>query len=287
MSPARRTMPHWIRECPKPWVVVDWGVLRSLPSDAGIPGRFTAVLHDRVIAEVLGSDKPEEFRRKLDRILVHPDSQGRVVIGRYWNDIVDEETSPSSVCPGAVATVEMDMSNALLSQQRTGRTFLAANDLSLPVGWIDKRTAFVGLMNRYVDYMRQHRPDHLRLLQDKSRLPRIVGLPTSELAESILETDSRYRSPAWHRLLSQFPDVCAIGRFLRVINWYAMRRASAAEEREDTFGQNYDDCHYVFLSLYTRHIWTLDRGMSDAASAVSGGRVHVHRDWRTIPAYSA
>ncbi len=52
---------------------------------------------DRVLTEVLGTEKPIAFMSKFASILSHSNAHGRVLVGRYWNDVMDDEQVPNDV----------------------------------------------------------------------------------------------------------------------------------------------------------------------------------------------
>jgi len=243
---------------------------------------------DRVLLEVLGTKKPTDFLRKLDGILTHQASHGRVLVGRYWNDITDDELTPSHVRGGSGPAIHVALSEEVRRQQARGEdVFLPPEKWPQPSELDDRKEQFLDLMRQYAGWMETERPDSLRELRNggvehRAQLIQESGDAMAKLAPV---ASRRYRRPAWQRVLREFPDRCAAGRWLRLIVWYAMQHASAPDTGDKRLGNDYDDAHYAFLSLYTKHIWTPDPGMAQAVRAVSGGGVRVHESWTTIPCY--
>src|SRR6266850_8275690 len=126
----RSSTPEWIRKCPRPWVVVDLSVLRSLPKGSGIPGLFTAIIPDRTVAELIGSADPKRSIAKLDGILCHPHSRGRLLLGRYWNNIEEEEVRPEDVWSGSIAAIDPALSSQIRELQATGSILGDAESLT-------------------------------------------------------------------------------------------------------------------------------------------------------------
>lgn len=286
--PAHRVPPTWIANAPRPWVVADWCSLRSLPADNRLPGRFTIVIPDRLVVEVLGTDAPEEFLRKLDGLMTHPTSIGRILIGHYWNYIAGLETSPEHVVDSATCAIHVELSEFIAQQQRTGTRVFKLSKQWPDVSTIaDRKDKFITLVRMYAAEMTRESASALDELR-KGKLPeltRLIQESGDAMVNLVASGYEKYRQPMWRDILREFPDRVAAARWLRVMMWYSMRHLTAPDTGDKKVGNEYDDAHYVFLSLYTKHLWTQDPGMARAASVISGGTVSVHSKWTDIPEY--
>lgn len=269
-------MPAWLRGIRRPWIVADWGSLRALPRDAGLPGTASIMLPDVALKEMLSTERPDAYFEKLNGLIFHPSANRRVVVGRYWNDISNDETTPQSVNPHSIAAAHLPLTRELLAMQRQGRRFVFVQEHDD----MEKRKArFLNLVNRFATWMEVEHPDHVRRLRsDPNTVTSSIQGATATMGNLIAMGDPRYATPAWRAAANTFPDRCAAARWMRTIVWYANLRVALPDQSDAKFGNNYEDAHYVFLAQYTGHIWTLDNGMARAALEVSGGRVQVHRN---------
>ncbi len=268
-------IPLWLRKIRRPWIVADWGSLRALPRGGGIPGTASTMIPDVALKEMLGSDKPEAYFHKLNELVFHPTSRNRIVVGRYWNDISVEESTPARIISSSVAAAHLQLSRDLIQMQSVGQRF----SLAAGPDDIEKRKAhFVDLCNRFSSWMHSEHPDGVRKLRSNPEsLAASIQAPSAAMGSLLTSANTKYGTPAWASEAARFPDRCAAARWMRTVVWYANQRILQPDVPDDRFSNNYEDAHYVFLSLYTGHLWTLDRGMLNAALGVSGGRVRVHR----------
>lgn len=273
----------WIARRPKPWVVVDWGILRALPVGTGLPGRFTAVLPPRLLEEVLGIDEGREgFLRKLEGILSHPDSRGRFLFGRDMESLIIDERASSDVRSEPIASIDFDLTTLLLERLRSESIFSEFRPSPADLG--DRKESFVEMATKFGPRLVENQPGHLReLSRGKEFHARQVIEAREEMISLAAHVDPCYSTPKWKAVLREFPDRSAVGKWLRLVWWYTMHRAGAPGERIERYGNNFDDLHYAFAALYTGRIWTSDTGLRKAVLAVSGGRAVVDTDPRIAP----
>ncbi len=277
----------WITSRPRPWVVVDWCFLRSLPANSGITGTFTAIVPDRVFLEACLANKPA-FVDKLSRVLKHPQSHGRVLLGQYWNDIADKEHNPRRICSGSQTAPHAQYSADLYDWQLSGDHLSGSPELRrIAESANDKKPSFVVLVNAFAEWLKQERPENYRKLVSAGIDHRVKAIrdESDSVRHMALGISRRFSRKAWRSHLGRFPERSAVGRWIRTIAWYAMDTVARPDVNDEKRGNDYDDSHYVFLSLYTNHILTQDSGLGVAAQAISGGRVRVHRSAETIPRY--
>jgi len=294
MSSVGERIPYWLRKYPRPWVSVDWNVLRALPRGAWIPGSFTAVISDRALVEAINSERPVAFVAKLSSIVAHPDSFGRVLIGRYWDDLALHETQPAAIRPTAVAAIHRQLSAITRQLQERGDGYIEADETVIATsrGEGDEEAGrFELMMRQFVEWYQTHRPDQFREAHsaDASIIADALREPSPAMAELAsrealrLGLRSRYLDEHWVRELSQFPDRAAVARWLRITFCYALLALRAPDTRAKTHRNNFDDAYYAILGLYTGHLWTEDKALQTVTTLVSGGRTQVHSSWTTIP----
>lgn len=283
-----------LRKFPKPWVVVDWNIIRELGAGVGLPGQFTAVLSDRALVEAINSDNPAAFVAKLDAVLSHPASNQRVLIGRYWDDIASRESHPIRVVTTPEAAIHPQLSAQTLQLQQHGDGVLRLTDAAIAAAREAGDAAaerHENMMREFVEWTRVNRAstyaEGIRATNLDQALA--VGNATAEMARLVANHAPRngltfdYCTPEWTRELSAFPDRAAVARWLRITFCYAVLALKAPERASRKHRNDYDDAFYAFLSLYTGHLWTKDIVLGRVARLVSNGRVQVHTSWETIP----
>jgi len=270
----------------RPIVVVDMNYLRGLPAGAGIPGTFTALLPDALFVEAATSTKPAALIGKYESILTHPLTRGRVLLGRYPDELIHEERHPRQIRSGSSAVINIPYSRSILD--------LRSGDLNVPdidfgsTHFGRSKAEFLDLSSRFVKWQAEHDPEPMpRFASDKQALDWIAKTITNGSQHRLLANlwPSRFRSRAWEREHVRFPDRGAMARWFRVQAWYYFRRATKPSVGDRSFGNSFEDMYYVFSSLYTRHLLTSDGDLAEAARAVSGGAVTVYTSHEQVAAY--
>jgi hypothetical protein len=280
----RTDTPDWIREAPRPWVVLDLSVLRSLPAEPELPWQFTVVLPDRLLREIVTSARPEVGLRKLDSILLHPSTAGRVLVGRHLRDLIGRERTPQRVSSGAIGAVHEELSEAIRRVQLDHVSLSGAEVDWSDDPYPDETQRFVEMIDRFAGWLREEHPDSWRAAQFERSRVLAVREETNVIGDlAVAFVSDRYKQRAWRNRLGRFPEEAAVGRWIRILFWYASKHVSAMERKSKVIENDYDDAQYVLLALYTRHLLTRDGGMRAAAEAVSGGSVRVYSDPSAIP----
>jgi len=246
-----------------------------------LPGRFTAILADRTGLEAIESDYPESLIAKLDTILMHPSALDRVLIGMPPGDVICDEPESTDASVDPTVIVDVELSRQLRIAQRHGDSALLAygdvDRASLPQDW---KSGFKKLVRDFETWLRSKRPaEHGRLRSEKEALE--VRYPGDDISGFVGAVRDRYRDPKWQELLCTSPDMCAIGRWVNLIMWYG-RKYVRSPLNDHNLGNDYDDAHYAFLSLYTENLWTRDKGLKSTVDNISGGEVRVSDDWRAF-----
>ena len=124
------------------------------------------------------------------------------------------------------------------------------------------RAEFVDLCEGFARWATETQADQLpKFRSDVNEQRRWIRKP-DQITEYLLSRNKgRFEGPDWRDALSKFPDVHAIGRWVRIVIWYAMRRLIKPSESSHSFENNWDDAHYAFLASYTKRIATRDKGL--------------------------
>jgi hypothetical protein len=140
-------------------------------------------------------------------------------------------------------------------------------------GPISKETAeyardkaeFVDHAKRFTEWMNaEHKAVLRELMGDGSKHLDVIRRPGIHRM-LVARNNPRYASPDWQRTLACFPDKAAMGRWARIILWYAVQHAAG---RTRGFENNYEDSHYLFTASYTRHLVTEDVALQRAVAAL-------------------
>jgi hypothetical protein len=127
------------------------------------------------------------------------------------------------------------------------------------------RSGFVSHAHQFTNYLRNTHPRMLEEVQGaKSKQSELATIPDVHVP-LIQRNNRRYRKYAWRRTLSVFPDRAAIGRWSRLIMWYAIMHAAGRTKR---FDNNFDDAHYGFLASYAGHLVTHDDLLAETVSVL-------------------
>lgn len=250
----------------KPLVVLDWGWIRTQSAnDVHLPNTFNYLLSDVVFFEVAGCSATERggLANKLWRLV--RTNRGRVYVGRYWEEVSQGERQSASVAAlqdvvrrdFTVTLREMAEANAVhflqgIEDQRAGSE-----------EYENMRKRFVDWCSKFADVVRCNHCQELKRMRESTdaqerwlRHPKLIG-------------DFAVRhNPAWQCRQTElivFPDRLALGRWCRLIAWYALQMCLG---RTRDFSNNWDDAHYAFLASYTGWIATPDSRLWEAVSAL-------------------
>lgn len=259
----------WIAQSQRPWVVVDWNVIRSLPAGVGIPGTFSIAMTDAMMSELTESNSPQAFIQKLANVLRLSRGERRILVGKHWADISRNERHGRTAAPG-----ESIHGNVTLQLRRA----IAARDtpvfdldhipqsqaIDLPT-YLGLRREFVETGESFTKWLTVERPDVLeRARHDEMTLVAVIRHASIHVP-FIVENNRRFGTSDWRRTLSVFPDRAAIGRWTRLVMWYALQHAIGRTKR---FENNFDDAHYAFMASYCLYLVTADLGLTRAVQAL-------------------
>ena len=271
----------------RPLVVVDMSALRSLPN-GNLPGTFSAVVPNRLLQEALESSDRDGVLRKIDSVLRSQSAHGRVLVAKDWQDVFNEQVKPMDIRAGESGIIDEKLSKGFSEFQkspvRLTSTRLSARRQPSPD---DDKDFFVKLRKRFAAHMLKNRSGQLAAFRSEMKRSGKWSGPNQEGAIARLaehEWPKRFSTRAWERELTREPNRSACSRWLTVTLWYAAQSVSAPGTSDEKLGNDFDDAHYVFTSLYTNHLWSKDTRMREASERISNGRVRTYEHWDQIPA---
>lgn len=252
----------------KPVVVVDWGWLRGLPQGKEhLSNKRAYVIADTVLEEVLTTTPTEEDMclRKLHRLLSKNSS--RMYVGRYWDEIARLELPRCPVKLDDIIHMSYTEQLSALANETydewlkraVGLDDLLEKNALLKEKFVQHcKTIAQSARHKYMDVLVQLRNQNIR----KEWIQR-----SDAIAEYALDgnRENLGNEHEWKIALSQFPDALALGRWCRLILWYAMSNIIGETKK---FGNNWYDAHYAFLASYTGLLATKDSGLIKTVHAV-------------------
>jgi hypothetical protein len=232
------------------------------------PEGVSFLLADVLLGEASCSDNPALFMEKLDRFLKL--NVDRIHLAFDWSAIVSRETTPSSVSISDL--LHEEATSELRSGIRTGFSLVDALGHTL----LDRsngehelrRARFVKLCLSFSAWANGRRPEWIEILRAHPSA-RVAWIRSPDLvADFVARRKPSYSTPQWRSALRCFPDRCAVGRWGRIVAWYALQQAIKPDRREANFENDWDDAEYAFLASYTGLLATEDRGLMGLVAAV-------------------
>lgn len=257
----------------KKLVVLDWGWIRGMPTvDLARPlsKKFEYMMLDTVFTELAGvtdGTRHAQCKRLRQFVQVNADN---LYMGRYWNEISQQERWNSSST--IMDLVHLELSDTLrefaFDKERTWLDGMIHTSKA-PLGHESLRSEFLSLAQDWTEWVKKKDPDELRSLKgnldgqiDWIRRP-------DQVAEFVIERNTRMQGADWRAALTSFPDRLAVARFARLIVWYSlMQSVDIGTGKTKKFENNYDDANYAFASSYSGLIATDDKGLWKAVQAV-------------------
>ncbi len=276
---VRGSTPVWIYSCPRPWVVIDWGVLRKQKRLQELPAGITAVISDIALLEAAtNADSPQDFVDKFRSILTRPSLRGRVLFCRYWDDIAAAEAI-SGGPTGRFESVETDISTRWWRAQANPKLLkpLTLAEPEVQVHRLRQRE-FVETANQFSGWAEKDNLEGFRSLRS-GQVSIEEHLRNIDMCSVLATLDHRYSEELWSARLRVWPDQLALARWMRIMFWYCLLRGQSPHASECRFANNFEDAHYLFAATYSRHLWTNDAALARAATAVSGGQIRIHREF--------
>ena len=270
---------------PTPIVVLDWGWLRARSAAKEVlPAQYQYLLSDVVFAELCGlcaGDGASGYSHaeKLFRILRR--NRGRILWARHPEQLIAMQRDPNTLISPQqlvdpertteLATAELPNSEELVERMKD----VVATDQSLRE-YERRRDTFFDDCNAWAVMARsQFEPRLFSQLASNTELRRQV-LREPSLVWGWIETRmkqdpdgyGRFNSQKWRSAVEQWPDRCAIGRWLRIMYAYGLWRQITPEGDDHKFENNWDDARYAFLASYTGWLATNDGGLKQLVADI-------------------
>lgn len=267
-----RYSPRMPVDIQQPLVVYDWGAIRGLARGDSLPTNVSPLLADTVFNEIANSKDPGGFAFKLSSVLSTPQVAARVCVGRYWGELSQMQTTPSTVLRAEdVVHAEMTAGlRQLLAQDSSDwpERIAYAADGTENQEHQELRRQFVSLCESWTAYISGKQGVELSRIRGDVRAQHEWVRQPELVTEFVVSRNPRYDRDDWRTILTQFPDELAIGRWARVIVWYALMRSLNPQGDQHAFENDWDDAHYAFLASYAERIVTNDKGLRRAIWAV-------------------
>lgn len=249
----------------------DLGALRALPKHTNFSADACLVISDLTFAEAADSADGAAPVNKLRSILEHPEVAPRFLIAHHWQTIVAQEhRTKQAARTRDIINHEMTLHVRRAVARRDDWRVHVHQALRSQAyrDYVDLKTAFVTGGNAFALDDR-NAPVRRAFLSGELSLVSWIRRP--QLVTEFLyarPTRLNWRSRKWRAQLEVFPDRLAVGRWIRLMAYYSMRRLMAAEQPDAKYSNNYEDASYAFLASYTRHLATQDGLLRECVGAL-------------------
>lgn len=256
----------------KPIVALDWGWVRGLnDSDLILPNAFVYLIPEIVFWEAADASTtpgrdPLGLVRRLHRFISA--NATRVFIGRQPVDLARLEQEQSMPLEDNFVATQFPMpmrtmaglTEAAFAERMQELRSTGSESAQRDKEWFERFRGWFG------ERARARLPEIARQLSgDEARCLEAVRTPC--FAAEFAKNAAREYCPADPDCaLSCFPDRFAIGRWSRLVLYFAVLDFRGINHRND-----YEDCHYAFLASYAGRLAATDRGLLRAVEAVFPG----------------
>jgi hypothetical protein len=248
--------------------------MRGLNPSDRIRADICWIISDHTFLEPLdATDGPATGLTKLRTVLEHSDVAARLLIARPWGEIALLEQRPTERIHKRdiidhAATHRMRDSFARredwLQRVYDGR------DSRHFVQYREAKARFLESCDSFADSSATKASQSASMVRSgKMQLSEWVRQPGLVNAFLAAVPDARkYKTRAWRKALACYPDRQAMGRWVRLMAYYAMLRVLKRDHRDDRFANNFEDATYAFLSSFAGSIATNDAILRDCSAAV-------------------
>lgn len=249
-----------------------------------LPARYQYLLSNVVFAELCGlcagdGVRGYSYAEKLFRILRR--NRGRILVARDPEQLIAMQRDPNTLISPQqlidqewtteLATAELPNSEELVERIED----VVATDQSLR-DYERRRDTFCDDCNAWAVMARSQFEPKLfnQLASDTEARRQVLREPNLVWGwiEARIKKDAdgygRFNSQEWRSAVEQWPDRCAIGRWLRIMYAYGIWRQITPEGDDHKFENNWDDARYVFLASYTGWLATNDGGLKQLVADI-------------------
>lgn len=274
----------------KPVFVLDLNAIQALSAQSlRLPTGYLYVLPDVALREVAttdGSRRTPQLVKMYDFVLANKD---QLLISKYWQDVSRNEihvgfgTNPEGV-------IEWDLTRAIRNESFPSVQQYLANSDSLDLDSsnheLDKQ-GFTRLIQRLA-VARQSSEHYTGRMANEMRAnpdhrTKYIQQPDAISHWLKKHPNTKYRDSNWKSALEVFPDVHAMGRWLRVMTWYEMLYTISLHTKD--FANNYEDAQYAFTASYFDGLITQDRVLIECVDSVFPN-VEIIRDFNDIAVFA-
>lgn len=247
-----------------PLVVLDRCVLSYRRIEEFVPENAQYVLTDTFFFEASAATPDEEgpkFNAWAKRFV------DRLFVAQYWDELSRMEKRPGqTVHPKEI--IHAGFSYALREEAKNAGldwSLASRGDVHTELQEKQQRVAaFTGLCERFSATAQDRIPGWRKQLRSQESQHELIRQP-GFIASFVQQNNERVAGPEWKEHLQAFPDKHAVGRWVRLVAWYAIQHSLG---RTHDFGNNYCDAEYAFAASYVGRIATTDGGLTEAIRAV-------------------
>jgi hypothetical protein len=255
--------------------------MESKSSSVDVPPQYGCLLHDTLFAEIADKEVETErigFSRKIGRWIQK--NGMRSWIGRHWEDISgvieNRPTKRATMEDVITRKYTRGMRNCINEPDQFWEHFLSpAQQVVGLTEYHARQESFVQLCEEFRDWVNKQ-PGKLfdKVPKDDEEMRKWIQDPTltASFVPARFKPRKKFQDVGWREHLTHFPDRLAVGRWGRIIAYYAMLMARGLTHK---FKNNWDDANYLFLASYSHHLITSDTGLIKAARMMFPGMIKI------------
>lgn len=257
----------------KPVFVLDLNIIQSLSVDSSVlPTNFHYILPDTAVREVATT----KLERRVPQLLKLYDflslNKEVLFLSKYWQDISQSESFPG-YGSNPESVIEWNLTRSLRNDVFASKNEYLKNaeqlDADVSEHQIDK-DQFVKLLTTLAEQRKSNEHFTGRLAQEMrdNIQHRILYIQQPKAISHWFNKhpNQKYHDPDWMKSLEVFPDIHAMGRWLRIMTWYEMMRTIDYKTKD--FSNNYEDAQYAFTASYFQGLVTNDNGLKECVESI-------------------
>jgi hypothetical protein len=255
------------------YVVLDWGVIRTLSKTTVIPNDWQLLLPDIIFHEIIDVEPPDDpcaFWRKM--LAFMESNRSRIWGADYWVFVAKKYEKDFERRARLKNVIDRRRTRALRKAQpvpdaKLSQHIEAFRKTPFCAAYKKEQCDFVEFCDRCAKFIQDKNPPHdapqqIRWIQNPDLVAQLITSPSKLSA----------RFPRMRvRHVTGFPDRWAIARWTRITMWYALQRWKQGSNPSTDFENNFDDAQYLFLASYAGHIATRDSGLKKAVGVLFPG----------------
>lgn len=257
-----------------PWVILDWGVVRSIGRSTQMPVNLVTVLVDGFAREAATASNDYPGIDVVNQVLGSLTAPHPVAVAHEWHSFnVDSSEPTSPLEPQRVADIDLTM--LVRSNLVAGRPAFDADAGARPSRTVKDH------WQKFVEQLRPHLASAEATKQVQRMTHNILEEP-HELVDYYAKALPDQISQGWKDAIAKHPGGYPKFLFFAAMLFYLSEFASKNRTKAKAIENDFDDIHYLVLAGVTGNLCTAESSggegvarLPDAARHMFGDRVRI------------